>query len=485
MMSQKSLKKNASFSILYSIMGILYPLITFPYASKVLLPQGIGQYEFANSIISYFLIIANLGIISYGSREMARIRDSKKLRNKLAKELLVINFTSTCFAYLVMLIAIFSIRPLSNYRQLLIVLGLRVLFSMFNMEWLYQAFEDYEYIAFRSIVFQVLSLIALFVFVKTDKDVIIYAIINTVALSGTGICNFIHSKKYIDLREKISLNLKVHLRSVLIFFGMSVSVSLYTALDTSMIGFLTNDASVGYYTTANRINRLVLTVVSAAVSVLSPRISYLIATETNDDSWLCLFQKSLSFVICFSVPCIFGLFILSPQLILYLCGEDFIPSIKLMRMLVPVIFIWSLASVVGATILSPLRKEKYMLYAQVSGAVVNMILNFILIRLLGVFGAVIATLIAEGCVTGIQMIVARKFIFNNFFFINILQSFISSCVMASLVLCIRRITNYTLWGCCICIVFGMMVYFLFMLLLKNNIAVSIFKRILNVNFIHK
>lgn len=484
-MNQKSLKKNAFFSILYSVMGIIYPLITFPYASKVLLPQGIGQYEFANSIISYFLIIANLGIISYGSREMARVRDSKTSRNKLAKELLAINFISTCFAYLLMLIVVFSVKSLSNYRQLLSVLGLRVLFSMLNMEWLYQAFEDYGYIAFRSIVFQILSLIALFIFVKTYNDVIIYAIINIVALLGTSVCNFIHSKKYIDLREKISFNLKVHLRSILIFFGMSVSVSLYTVLDISMIGFLTDDASVGYYTTANRINRLVLTIVSAAVSVLSPRISYLVATEDNDNSWLWLFQKSLSFVICFSIPCIFGLFILSPQLILYLCGEKFIPSIRLMRMLVPVIFVWSLASVIGSTILSPLRKEKYMLYAQITGAVVNVILNFILIRLLGVFGAVVATLIAESCVTGIQMIVARKFVFNKFFLINAFQSFISSCVMAGFVLCIRRITNYTLWGCCLCIVFGMMGYFLFMLLLKNNIAVSIFRKIFNINFSHK
>ena len=162
-MNQRSIKKNIGFNIIRTAMGILYPLITFPYASRVLFSEGIGKVEFANSIIMYFLIIANLGISSYASRELALVRDDCTKRDKIAREMFCLNLISTLVAYILLILGILFISPLYPYRKLLFVCSGRILFTALGVEWLYTAFEDYGYITLRSVVFQLLSLILLFV----------------------------------------------------------------------------------------------------------------------------------------------------------------------------------------------------------------------------------------------------------------------------------------------------------------------------------
>lgn len=284
-MNQKSLKKNAFFNIIRTVMGIVYPLMTFPYASRILHSEGLGRVEFANSIITYFLMIANLGIASYASRELAQIRDDVKARNKLAKEMLFLNFISTTVSYALLIIVVCFIKSLYEYRVLLVVCSGKIMFTVIGVEWLYTAFEDYDYITVRSMIFQVLSIILLFIFVRNERDYVEYAAIGVFSSVGSNICNFIHSRKYLDFFTKIKLELCKHLKSVFIFFGMGLAGYLYTALDITMLGFLTDDAMVGYYSAANKINRLVLTVITAISAVISPHISYLIGSKENDNEW--------------------------------------------------------------------------------------------------------------------------------------------------------------------------------------------------------
>ena len=175
MAQTKSLKKNATLNVIKTICSIIFPLITFPYASRILLPEGTGKVNFANSIISYFSIIASLGIGTYAIRGAAKVRDNKFELSKFTKEILAINLLSTAVAYLCFFIALrFSVK-LHDYTKLLVICSSSILLSTIGINWLYSALEEYSYITLRSLSFQVLSIILLFTLVKTKEDYTKYA----------------------------------------------------------------------------------------------------------------------------------------------------------------------------------------------------------------------------------------------------------------------------------------------------------------------
>ena len=467
-MRQKSLKKNIALNIIRTAMGIIYPLITFPYASRILLSEGIGKVEFANSISSYFLIIANLGIASYASRELARIRDNEEARNKFGREMFFLNVISTLVAAFFLVCAVFFVSKFQPYQKLLFVCCGKILFTPLGVGWLYTAFEDYEYITVRSILFQVISLVLLFVFVRQPDDYVWYAAIGVFSSVGSNVCNFIHAKKYINLCARTVIELKKHLKPVFVFFGMGVAGYLYTTLDTTMIGLLMNDQAVGYYAAANKINRLILTVITAISTVLTPRISYLIGNADDENAWKGLIQKSIDFSVCFSIPSVCGLIVLSPQLINLFCGESFVPAIVPMQMLSPVLFLWALANVIVSTILAPMRKEKNMLYAQILGAVVNLLLNYFLILKYGIIGAIIATLVAEFSVASFLCLSIRKILFTRHFFKNLIQVIIASGVMVGVIFVIHNVVENVILNVVSVSLSGFLVYALMLILQKND-----------------
>ena len=226
-MNKKSIKVNAFLNIIKTLMSVIFPLITFPYASRILLPEGIGKVQFALSIISYFSLLATLGITSYGVREGAKYRDSRGMLSIFAKEIFVINLCSTVFSYLLLIIAIMIVPKFFEYKSLLIVCSSSILFTALGMEWLYTAVEDFKYITIRSIIFQFLSLVLLFAFVHSEEDVLAYAAISVFSNVGSNVFNFFNSKKYITFKGiKVRFeNIKNHIGPVMILFVMAVTSS--------------------------------------------------------------------------------------------------------------------------------------------------------------------------------------------------------------------------------------------------------------------
>ena len=218
-MSEKNLKTNVFFNILKSLMGILFPLISFPYASRVLLPEGIGKVNFVNSIVDYFLMIALLGINMYATREASKLRDDKEKLSVFSKEIFFINIVSTLIAFLCLASAIAFVSSFSPYRLLLIVSSTKILFMLIGFDWLYVAEEEFGYITLRSFVFQVMSLVFLFAFVRSSEDYVQYALIGVFSSVGSNICNFIHARKFIHLFRAQICNIKRHLKPIFVFFG--------------------------------------------------------------------------------------------------------------------------------------------------------------------------------------------------------------------------------------------------------------------------
>ncbi len=356
-MKQRSLRINAVLNLIKTLMGVLFPLITFPYASRVLLPEGIGRVNFAVSVISYFGLFASLGINSYGVREAAKIRDSRENLSKFAKEIFTINMVSTAAAYSMLAVSILFVPKLQEYRTLLIVCSATILFTTLGMEWLYTAVEDFSYITIRSIIFQVVSLALLFLFVRTSEDIVRYAAISVVSSAGSNIFNFIHAKKYISLgKTRIKPgSLKKHIRPVMILFAMVVTSSIYTILDTGMLGFMTSDYQVGIYTAATKINRIVLNLVVSIGAVLLPRLSYYCGMNDRK-KFLELAYKSLDLLMLLAVPAAIGLSVLAEPVILTLSGRQYLDAVPVMRIINPIIVVVGMSNFIGVQIFMPLGK---------------------------------------------------------------------------------------------------------------------------------
>ncbi len=466
-MTEKSIKKNAIYSSIRAVMALVFPIITFPYASRILLPEGIGKVNFANSIISYFSILAGLGIKAYATREVAKVRHNKFFLSKFSKEIFFINLFSTCISYVLFFIALFCIPKLSEYHSLLLVCSTTIIFTTIGMDWLYYGLEEFRYITIRSIFFQFISLIFLFLFVHTKEDYILYALFGIISSVGSNVYNFIYARKFINFNIKVKLEFSQHLKPIFTFFGMSLVTSVYTMLDSTMLGFLSGDAEVGYYSAATKLNKMVLGILTAVTGVLLPRLS-LYAEKKDDSSFELLVEKALSVIILLGFPCTIGLILLAKPLVLLFSGNQYLSAILPMQVISPIILIISIASLTGTQILPAVNKEKIALVSYCLGAVTNVTVNYLLIPRYGALGAAIGTVCAETVVTLFQIIILGKLLIKKGIIINIFQSFVATVGMGIIVSFIIEHVQNILLQIGLSILVGGTLYGILLFLLHNK-----------------
>jgi len=462
-----SIKHNAIINVVRTLLSIAFPLITFPYATRILLPEGIGKVNFASSIISYYIMIAGLGIGTYGIRETAKRRDNKQQLTQITKELFILNIIPTVCAYILLFISILLISKFQEYKSLLLIYSATILFTTLGMDWFYSGLEKYDYITIRQLVFQLISLILLFVFVHQKNDYIKYACISVFANAGSNICNFVHTRHFINWKQKGPLNLVRHLSPVFVLFGMRIAASIYTALDTTMLGFFSNDKEVGYYSAANKITRIIVTLIVSVTAVLLPRLSYYIE-KNNIADFKRILYKSFDLLLLFSIPAVLGLFALSKNIILLLSGSEFLPSVKIMHILCFLIFIIPISSFIGSQLFLPLGKEKISLYTMIVGATINFILNSLLIPHYSGLGASIASIIAEGSITLLYIFFARKIINYRKLTISFLEYVFSAGIMFIIVISINKLHLNSWSSIIISIGAGSIIYISILVLLKNK-----------------
>lgn len=457
-------------------MFLIFPLVTFPYVSRVLGPTGTGKVHYAQSIVSYFSMIAMLGINTYGLREAAKIRDDKDKLSKFYKEIMTINLVSTIFAYILFFVALIVFKNLSDYKNLLLVTSATILFTALGVEWLYGAVEDYTYITIRSIVFQFVGVILLFILVKDSDDILQYASLSVITNVGSNILNFFHCKKYVYIFKKYSLEIKKHLKPIFILFGTTVAISIYTVLDTTMLGAICGDEQVGLYNAATKINKIVMTLIVSIGTVVTPRASNII--ETDKIYFESLLKKTCNLFLMLSIPCSVGLCFLAKPIILLFCGNNFSDSISTMQIMTPIVIIISFGCFFTNLIFTPMRKDKYSLYPVIAGAIVNFILNSILIPKLYAFGAGIATVVAELVVTSSKFFLAKKLSINmKELFKYSYQYVIAVIVMVIVLFALTFLKTNVLVNLVLSVVFGAIVYGVVLLIFRNEYLIEFLKTI--------
>ena len=404
---EKSLKKNFCMNAILTMSQFIFPLITFPYVSRILLAEGTGKVSFATSIISYFAMFAQLGIPTYGIRACAQVRNDKKKLSKTAQEIFIINIIMSILAYIVFFIALCNVPMLKDEKTLLIIVSATIFFNAIGMEWLYKALEQYTYITIRSVIFKFIALIAMFLLIHQQSDYIIYGAISIFASSASNIFNFFNVHKYISLRPVGEYNFKQHLKAVSVFFALSCAATIYVNLDTVMLGFMKTNVDVGYYNAAVKIKTILVSIVTSLGTVLLPRASYYVEHGLKEDFYR-ITKKAINFVFLVATPLMLYFMFFAKEGIFFLSGNTYGGAIVPMQIIMPTLFFIGLTNIMGMQILVPLGKENIVLYSEIVGAVVDLAINYILIPKYASAGAAIGTLVAEIAVWIVQYIYLRK-----------------------------------------------------------------------------
>ena len=471
-MSKQSIKKNGILYTIKAISSLLLPLITFPYASRILTPTGIGKVNFVLNIISYFSLFAGLGVHSYSIREATKIRDDRIALSQFMQEVTLIRFVSTLVFFILFLTSLFIIPKFADYLPMFFLASFNLFFSFLDIGWIYHAEEEFEFITIRTLLFQFLTIIILFTLVKTKDDLIKYLGINILTTVGANLLSFIYAKKYVYFLPKQKLAIKQHLKPIFLFWSINLVSSIYTMLDTTMLGFLTNDTEIGFYSASTKLSHMVLTLITSLTTVLLPRLSYYKEKKLNDDLYN-LFNKALAFSLFLSLPCTLGLIILSRPLILALSGTAYLPAVPVMKTISPIIIMISTTSLVGSVFFTAINKEKYAFYSICLGAALNLICNSILIPKYGALGAAYGSVIAETTVCIFQVSVAQTYIYKKQLLMHAIKTLTACAVMAGIAFILLKHIQHTVFQLIIIPAAGACIYALISILLKNHIALNI------------
>lgn len=439
-MKTNSIKTNALLNIVYTISNIIFPMITFPYVSRILLADGMGKVSFFTAVANYAVMIAALGISTYGIRATANARKNNYELSKVTLELLLINFIATVIVIVTIIISIPFIQKFQDDKLLLLINCCLIFCSSFSLNWFYSGLEQYSYITKRSIIFKIISLVLVFLFVHTKADYNKYAAITVFSTSISYLINLLYARNFLSFKRIKKIELKKHFKPMLMLFASILAVNIYTNLDTVMLGFISGDREVGLYTMAVKIKWLLLSMVNAISAVLLPRLSYYLSENRIEDFHKIL-KKSFSVILMISIPLTIFFIFEARDSVVVLGGEDYIGATLCMQIIMPVLLISGFSNITGNQILIPMGKDSCFMKAVVMGAIVDLILNIFLMPKFASVGAAIATLFAECVQMSIQLKFSFKEVSRNFDKISVGKIVISSCI-AGIVLELLRNMNY-------------------------------------------
>lgn len=477
----KSLSKNMSLNLLRTVMGLAFPLITYPYITRVLGVENVGKYNFAASIVGYMALLAGFGITSYAEREGARIRDDKNRMASFVEQIFSISLLTTLIAYIVLVcVLLFSGKTskLNSYAVLILIQSVTVLGTTLGVDWVNTVYEDFAYITVRTIAFQILSIILMFIFVRTSNDLYKYAVISVIASIGASVCNFFYCRKYVRLRPTQNINLKKHIQPLVTFFCSNLTTTIFLNSDQTMLGIMCGDYYVGLYAIAVKIYTILKSVFTSILVVVLPRISNLDGTDRKQDRRR-LAEYTLKIVFLIVIPMAIGIYAIAENAVLLVAGPEYLEGISSLKILSVSLLASALASYMTYIHVVPGGHEKILLVSSTVSAAVNLILNFCVIPIWKHNGAAMTTFLAEA----IGFIIKFLYIRPEMNYKSIIKMLFQTCTAGVLMLFAVRLLSLIglplIVATVVDVLGGGAVYFLALFLMKNEVVVEVMKNISN------
>ena len=459
---EKSIGVNALLNGFKTILSVIFPLITYPYAARVLQVENMGKVDFSNSVVSYFVLIAGLGIATYAIREGARVRDSKENLEVFSSEMFSINVISVVISIIALVIVVVAVPKFHSYIPLIAVQSLAIFGNLIGVTWLYSIVEDYAYITVRSLVVHIIALVLLFLFVHDESDYVLYAATTVIANAGANIFNFLHAKKYVKIRLTRNLNLKKHLKPIMIIFASTVTTTIYVNSDKTILGFLSDEFHVGLYSTSVNVYTVLKSCIAAVILVALPRLSNYLATNQKKEyekTAIDIFKMFMMILL----PVMVGIFVISDAVIEIIAGASYAEAATSLRILSVSLAFSMIATYYTNAVLLPMKQE----------TVVLIVLNFALIGTFKQNGAAFTTLLAEVLMCVYQYFYVRKVLrikVSLRYVISLLMGCVGIIIVSAV--CNVFLTSFIV-NLFVKILMSIIVYITALLALKNDVALSI------------
>lgn len=475
---KKSVVKNYIYNLIYQILVLILPLITTPYLSRVLGAEGIGVYSYTISIVTYFTLFGSLGIAMYAQREIAYVQDDKEKRSRIFWEIFSLRTITLAIS---MIIFYFVFARTGEYSTYYKVLLLEILAVVFDVSAFFQGMEEFKKIIRRNLIVKCISIACIFLFIKQPSDLYKYMLIYVLSNFVGNISLWFYLPKYIKQIELKTLNLFQHFKPTIILFIPQIATQIYTVLDKTMLGTLIIEkAEVGYYEQSQKIVKMLLTIITSLGTVMLPRIANKFANGKEEEIKKSI-RYSFNFVYLLSIPMVFGLIAVAKDLVPWFLGEEFTKAIYIMYVIAPIILWIGLSNVIGMQYLLPTKKQKQYTISVIAGAIVNFILNFILIPKFMAVGAAIGSVVAELVVTSIQLYCIKK----EFGLKDVLAMSIKYLIAGLLMFVVILLLNQSLLTRLQSVVvrmgldmiIGIVVYFITLVILKDEFSKGLINRI--------
>lgn len=393
--------------MVFQLFSLLAPVITMPYVSRVFEADFIGYYSYANSIATYFSIFAALGIASYGAREVSIHREDRSYCSQTFWELTIIRIFTTVFCLIAFLIAV-AINGVNV--SVYLACGIMILSVAFDFTWFLQAMEDFRGLMIRNLIIKAVSVVCIFLFIHKKDDLALYITIQTGSTLLANLLTIPRIKKYLIKTNKHGLNLFQHLRQIMVYFIPVIAGSVYTVLDRTMIGILTRDTlENGYYEQGHRVITLLLTVTTSLNVIVGMRTSYLFG-QGEDTAIKKYIRKTFEFMCLVSMPMIFGIVGCARNFVPIFFGAGYDKVAPVIMLFSPIVFIIGISNIIGSLYLTPSGQRSKANRAILIGAGINFVLNLLLIPIFKSYGAVVASLLAEGVIALMYISFMRQYL---------------------------------------------------------------------------
>ncbi len=479
-MKGKSVQINSVLNVLKTLAVLAFPLITYPYAFRILGVNSIGEYSFSKSIVNYFVLIAGLGINRFAVREGARLRDNQDALNTFSSQMFSINLISTGISYILLILTLLISVKLRSYLLLIAIQSLTIIMTTLGMEWLNSCLEDYSYIAVRTLIVQIISVCMMFLIVKDSSDIVPYTIVLLISNIGGYISNIFYIRRHVKIRFNLS-NTKQYIPRIFLLFASEIASIIYVNSDITMLGIFEGDYQVGLYTASSKIYSVAQQLLSAAILVTLPRLSYYYATAQKD-KYCELVSNAFNLTIMNVMPASLGLLLLSGDITIIFSGKEFYDS-KYSLMILCISLAISLFGILYTnTILLPMQMEKEITVIMLLAAISNALLNIFMIPLFKHIGAAITTVLAEAIVMVMQAIVVKMHKINKIILFDkktIVGTIIGCVWIAAIVLLTYQIISNMIIRMITAIMVSAIGYYGIHLILKNKYMISLFVKFKN------
>ncbi len=477
--TQGGLAKNIGYNMILQLVTALLPFVVTPYVARVLQPTGNGIYSFTHSIVNYFVLFAGIGLSVYGTRQIAFKKDDPTELSKTFAELFWLKGITTLAAVVVFLVCMPLLAP--EYTLILLLQGIQLLAVLFDISWLYAGLGQFKISVTRTLIVKVLTILATFLFVREVQDLWLYVLICAIGALCTNLAMWYRLGRHVRFaRVRIKDILKT-VKPVSVVFISFLAIEVYTVLDKTMIGVLSTQEQVAVYTYAEQFAKAGLGIIGAISTVLLPYMSSL--KQSGDErAFVRNFNNSLSIVSMVGIAASFGIAGVAEQFIPWMLGDGYEASIMLLMLLSPLTTIISTSNIVSRAYLLPANRERVCNIGVISAACINVLLNALLIPRFAALGACVATLIAEVSVTLVYLVCSRSVLHSKRYLLSLLKYVGAGLCMFFGVRGIGALLGAHVWTTVLQVAFGVTLYGIALLLLRDALALQLFRTVKNKLF---